>query len=119
MPSRCSLESGLYRTYSIAHLIYWNQFDLDYVRDRFAGKSPKGFDTDFDRQNQEAAQQWAGHQPVQLLEELDRIRGEIMDLILEIGPEGLQVKWKSGQRNSGWGVYKLLCWSPSPSLQAN
>lgn len=77
----------------LAHLIYWNQFCLDYVRERLGGGNPEGFPKDFDRLNKVAAEKWADHEPKALLEELDRIRRETLDYIEEIGPKALKTVW--------------------------
>lgn len=87
----------------LAHLIYWNQWGLDYVKERLAGGNPQGFGSDFDRLNKEAAQHWAGHTPSQLLGELDKVRRDTVDYIDSIGPEKLAEKWafEGGETEAG------------------
>lgn len=91
----------------LAHLIYWNQWCLEYVRERWAGGTPQGFPTEssFDQLNKEAAEQWAGHSPEQMFEELDRIRRDTLDLIKEIGPEGIKEKWLDNGRETEIGQF--------------
>lgn len=93
----------------LAHLIFWNQWGLDYVRERVAGGNPAGFpsESDTDRLNREAAEHWSGHSPEQLLEELNRIRQATVDLIEAIGPEGVKEKWQYGD-NQETGVGEFI-----------
>jgi len=91
----------------LAHLIYWNQWGLDYVRERLAGGNPQGFGSegDFERLNKAAAEQWRGHNPEQLIHELDRIRRETEELIEEIGPERLREKWQDNGQETEIGKF--------------
>lgn len=81
----------------LAHLIYWNQLCLDFVRERVAGGNP-GFpnEEEIDGLNSEAAKKWSGYSPGKLLEELDRIRQDTIVLSEEIGPQGIKEKWQYG-----------------------
>lgn len=91
----------------LAHLIFWNQWCLDYVQDRLEGGTPKGFpdESDINRLNRKAAEHWAGYSSAQLIEELDRIRRDTEDLVEKLGPEGLKEKWHDDGKETEIGRF--------------
>jgi uncharacterized damage-inducible protein DinB len=72
----------------VGHMIYWNQWGLDYARKGLAGMRPAGFPEDFELINQRAAAQWSRKNSTALIAELERIRDDYLDLLAQTEAEG-------------------------------
>jgi uncharacterized damage-inducible protein DinB len=79
----------------VGHLIYWNQWGLDYARKGLAGLTPAGFPEDFEPINQQAALEWGGKHSADLIAELERIRDDCLELLAKAETEKTQGRFEA------------------------